>query len=208
MASLYELNFHYTGGYDPEFDSLTRSYVNDCEIDFVRSFMWETTGAILDVGAYVGKMFYGLQPHFPNWEYVAVDPWEMFPTPLYEWWKPTSLEDDTSSPMNHSKYFATNCPYAKYHIECYENIIFPKDSFDIIIMSQCSKNINLYDHYVKAINEVKTDGIIIGRNFGTASESKGGGRSTYEQVTDIVTNLIEPENFEIEPQYKNMFAIW
>lgn len=176
-------------------DSLSKAYITDKEIDFIRSFMWENTGTILEVGAYVGKTFYNLYKHRPNWEYVAVDAWESRPFPMTD---PNIPYDHTAKePLVHSKYFKENCPFAYMHVSDYENILFTNDTFDVIILSAASQIIDFRDHYYKAIKEVKPDGIIIGRYM---NHKKYG-----DAVKDCV-NRINPDNYM---EYnESMFAIW
>ena len=84
-------------------DSLSKGYIQQDEIDFIRSFMWDNEGSILEVGAYVGKTFHGLFKHRPDWDYTAVDTWELYPFPMVD---PKLPFDHTLDyPMVHSKYF-------------------------------------------------------------------------------------------------------
>ena len=82
-------------------DSLSKGYISEAEIDFIRSFMWDDTGSILDVGAFVGKTFHHLHKYRPDWDYTAVDTWEMYPFPMLG---PHRNYDRTAKgPMVHSK---------------------------------------------------------------------------------------------------------
>ncbi len=177
-------------------DSLSKGYIAENEIDFIRSFM-DNTGSILEVGAYVGKTFHGLYQYRPNWNYTAVDTWELYPFPMVD---PNIPFDHTLDyPKVHSKYFKENCPFAQYHVESYENILFTKDTFDVIILSAAATKsmLNIKWHYKKAVDEIKSDGVIIGRYL---NHHKYG-----DEVTEAL-NIINPENFM---DYNgSMFAIW
>lgn len=175
-------------------DSLSKGYIQLNEIDFIRSFM-DDEGSILEVGAYVGKTFYYLQQHKPNWEYVAVDPWETVPFKMTD---PNIPFDRTSNdPESHSKYFKENCPFAHCHIGDYENILFTENTFDVIILSAAKPDIDMKFHYLKAVKEVKEDGIIIGRYLD---------HPKYSKLVQEALNTINPENFM--DFNGSMFAIW
>ena len=180
-------------------DSLSKGYITEREIDFIRSFMWDTTGSILEVGAYVGKTFNHLHKYRPNWDYVGVDTWELFPVPLCD---PEEGHDPANfdMPMLHSKYFKENCPFSNYFVDKYENFNFEKNSFDIIILSAIAPEdkLNIRLHYKKAVDEIKEDGIIIGRFLNHPLFGKG-----IRESLDIL-NL---ENF-IEDESGGVFAIW
>ncbi len=178
-------------------DSLSKGYIQQDEIDFIRSFMWDNEGSILEVGAYVGKTFHGLFQHRPNWDYTAVDTWELYPFPMVD---PKLPFDHTLDyPMVHSKYFKENCPFSKYHVESYENILFTNQSFDVIILSAAATKsmLSVFFHYMKAIQEIKSDGIIIGRYLNHEKYGK--------EVTEALA-IIEPDNFI--NHNGSMFAIW
>jgi len=185
-------------------DSLSKAYISDAEIDFIRSFMWDDEGSILDVGAFVGKTFHNLYQHRPNWDYVAVDTWELFPFPMLgpdQWYDRTKMD----APMVHSKYFKENCPFSHFHVAAYEDVHFPKNTFDIIILgAQAPKEgsdklgVNIQWHYKKALEEIKDDGIIIGRYLNHRR-----GPCVRESI-----DIINPENFILEPTKKNICALW
>ena len=188
-------------------DSLSKGYISEAEIDFIRSFMWDDTGSILDVGAFVGKTFHHLHKYRPDWDYTAVDTWEMYPFPMLG---PHRNYDRTAEgPMVHSKYFKENCPFSNFHVAPYEDICFEKDTFDIIILGAqapregdlngCVLGVNTQWQYKKALEEIKDDGIIIARYL-----------KHVRQKDDVAESLriINPENCILEPTKENMCAIW
>ena len=176
-------------------DSLSKGYIKPEEIDFIRSFMWDNEGSILEVGAYVGKTFHYLHQHRPNWDYVGVDPWEIRPFRMTD----PNIEFNRTSddPESHSKYFKENCPFATCHVDYYENILFTKDTFDVIILSAALPNIDMKFQYTKAVREIKEDGVIIGRYLN---------HPKYSKLVEEAVNSIKPENFM--NFNGSMFAIW
>lgn len=173
---------------------IEKAYIHNDEIDFIRSFM-DNTGTILEVGAYVGKTFHGLHQHRSEWDYVAVDPWETRAFGMDDPDKP--FEHTNEYPQCHSKYFAENCPYATYFVNDYENILFTKNTFDVIVLSAASSLINFSNHYLKALDEVKEDGVIIGRYIN---------HHKYGKAVRNTINALNPENYM---EYnRSMFAIW
>lgn len=159
--------------------------------------MWEKTGSILEVGAYVGKTFDNLYTARPYWDYVGVDAWELVSFPMDD---PTKKNFDRTvdEPLVHSKYFAENCPYADYHVSNYETFRFTSNTFDVIILSAARIGLDFGYHYAKAIDEVKEDGIIIGRYLN---------HPKYGKQVQQVLNTINPENY-MEENNGSMFAIW
>jgi hypothetical protein len=173
---------------------LDRAYIQDDEIAFISQFMGDS-GTVLEVGAYVGKTFSLLHDWHPEWEYVAVDKWEIDPFPMTDPNIPYDI--NSNDPLVHSDIFRENCPWAELHVAEYENILFTKNSFDVIILSAAGSVLDFGAHYLKALDEVKDDGIIIGRYLD---------HSKYGDSVAKAVNAINPENFM---DYNgSMFAIW
>ena len=66
------------------------------EMEFVASQMRNIgkTGTILEIGAAAGRLFSFLQPKFPDWTYVAVDPWEQEQVRLQIDWNKGYFDDN------------------------------------------------------------------------------------------------------------------
>jgi len=174
---------------------LSKAYITDDEIDFIRSFMWDNTGAILEVGAYVGKTFHRLHKYRPDWEYTGIDPWELYPFPMTDPNVPYDSKAD--APLLHSKYFRENCPFSHFIVSDYEKCLFEDCSFDIIVMSACSTWMDTFYMWQKAIREIKEDGVIIGRHLN---------HYKYKEPIIKILDIIKPKN--IMHYNESMFAIW
>lgn len=176
-------------------DSLSKGYIKPDEIDFIRSFMWDNEGSILEVGAFVGKTFHYLYQYRPNWEYTGLDPWESYPWPMEDPNIPYSF--NINNPLLHSKYFKQNCPFSHCVISDYEDCAFSNNTFDVIVMSGAGTWMNVGYMWYKAIHEIKEDGIIIGRYLN---------HPKYGDRIKSAIDIIDPENFI---DYNgSMFAIW
>lgn len=122
------------------------------------------TGTILEVGSAAGRLFSFLYPKFPNWRYVAVDPWETEQVRLQKDWSKDYFAQDNLGDLITKDMFATNCPYAEAHQSYFEDWDDNKQ-FDIISMGLIGKKIKWHDVYQKAAAKLTINGVIIPRNL-------------------------------------------
>lgn len=123
-----------------------------------------STGVILEVGAAAGRLFNFLYNSFPNWTYVAVDPWKQEKVRLQIDWAADYFAPGNLSDVITKDLFVSNCPFAIAYEEYFENWN-TEQQFDIISMGLVSKKINWITVYQHAATMLKDDGVIIARNL-------------------------------------------
>lgn len=133
------------------------------EMDFIKSFMRNNTGNILEIGAANGRLFSYLYATYPNWNYTAVDPWSFEKVRLQSDYD-KHYNDDVLGKIITEKDFQKNCPFAKSYDMYFENFNTDK-KFDIISIGANKRNLSWNQIYKKAFNMLDTNGIIIGRNL-------------------------------------------
>jgi len=122
------------------------------------------TGKILEVGSAAGRLFDFLHNQFPNWTYVAVDPWEVEEVRLQIDWDKDYFAPDNLGDVITKEMFVENCPYAEANQSYFENW---EDSrqFDIVSMGLVGKKIKWHNVYQKAAKMLSPNGSIIARNL-------------------------------------------
>ncbi len=122
------------------------------------------TGTILELGSAAGRLFSFLYSKFPNWHYVAVDPWEQEQVRLQKDWTKDYFAPDNLGDVITKDLFVTNCPFAEAHQSYFENWEDTRQ-FDVISMGLVGKKIKWHDVYQKAGQKLKQSGVIIARNL-------------------------------------------
>lgn len=122
------------------------------------------TGTILEVGAAAGRLFSFLQPQFPNWTYVAVDPWEDENVKLQLDWNKGYFDDNNLGELITHDMFKNNCPYAESYKGYFEDWNNPR-KFDIISMGLISKKVDWKKVYNKTQKMLTSNGVVIARNL-------------------------------------------
>ena len=138
------------------------------------------TGTILEIGAAAGRLFSFLQPKFPNWTYVAVDPWAQEQVKLQIDWNKGYFDENNLGEIITREMFLQNCPFAEAHEKYFEDW---EDSrkFDIVSMGLVGKAINWNTVYNKAKTFLNKDSVIIARNLN---------HKTYgEKIKNAINNL-------------------
>lgn len=147
-------------------EKIVDGWISYSEMEYVASFMHNRPdGNILEVGSAAEKLFSYLHQLFPQWKFVAVDPWEkegvVF---LNDYSKPYSdIENHTKEKITKS-IFQKNCPYARAH-QCYFEDFETEEKFDIISLGLIKSNINWDFVYNKAYDLLNENGYLIGRNL-------------------------------------------
>lgn len=136
------------------------------EMDLVAAQMRSkgSTGSILEIGAAAGRLFDRVHDEFPEWRYVAVDPWEIEQVHLQIRWDRDYFEPGNLGEMISRKMFKTNCPYAEAHRSYFENWD-TEEKFDVISIGLVGPTVRWHEIYQKAARMLKDDGIIVGRNI-------------------------------------------
>ena len=147
------------------------------------------TGTILEIGAAAGRLFNYLHDSFPNWLYVAVDPWEQEQVRLQLDWNKDYFEPDNLGEIISQSMFAVNCPYAETYAEYFESWTSDK-KFNIISMGLVSKKINWDNVYSKAVSMLTPDGIIVARNL----NHKTYGKMITQSLENLHLNTIASRN--------------
>jgi hypothetical protein len=122
------------------------------------------TGTILEIGSAAGRLFSFLYPQFPNWKYVAVDPWEHEHVQLQKDWSKDYFAPDNLGELITKSMFVTNCPFAEAHQSYFEDWCDSRQ-FDIISMGLINKKIKWHDVYQKASKLLADNGVIASRNL-------------------------------------------
>lgn len=122
------------------------------------------TGTILEIGAAAGRLFSFLQPKFPNWTYVAVDPWEQEQVRLQIDWNKGYFDDNNLGEVITKDMFSKNCPFAEMHQAYFEDWNDER-KFDIVSMGLVGKPIDWNRVYNKAKTLLNKDSVIIARNL-------------------------------------------
>lgn len=138
------------------------------------------TGKILEVGAAAGRLFNFLYERFPNWEYVAVDPWQQENVNLQLDWDKSYFEPGNLGAVITKQMFESNCPFAITH-ECYFENWETTEKFDIISLGLVNKEISWFPVYKKSMSLLTEIGVIVGRNLNNKSHS--------DRIDEIITNL-------------------
>lgn len=144
-------------------------WITKAECEFHRKYMKNSTGKILEGGAFGGKLFGYLQPIFKEWEYHAVNAWTEHPTYIPANEKLTYfLDPNVKSHLPENimtlEKFKKYCPYAIATdglFETYET----ENKFDLISIGQVHTLIDMKEQYRCAAKLLKPDGIIIARNL-------------------------------------------
>ena len=143
-------------------------------------------GTILEVGSAAGRLFDFLYKQFPNWTYVAVDPWET------EQLRPQiDLGTDCFIPNNLNdsvtkETFVNNCPYAEAHQSYFENWIDSR-KFDIVSIGLDGNNIKWHAVYRQASNFLSSNGILIARNL----KHKKYGETIEQAVKNLQCKILD-----------------
>tara|TARA_R110000868_G_scaffold69433_1_gene204447 strand:+ start:4926 stop:6176 length:1251 start_codon:yes stop_codon:yes gene_type:complete len=146
--------------------TLAEGWISIDEMTLVASQMNHIgkTGTILEVGAAAGRLFSFLQPQFPNWTYVAVDPWEDENVKLQIDWNKGYFDLDNLGELITHNMFKNNCPFAESHKVYFEDWNDTR-KFDIISMGLVSKKVNWNLVYKKVQTMLTKDGVVIARNI-------------------------------------------
>lgn len=136
------------------------------EMQLVADCMAEigNTGTILEIGSAAGRLFDFLYPKFPNWRYVAVDPWEQEQVRLQKDWSKDYFAPDNLGDVITKDLFVKNCPFAEAHQSYFENWLDDRQ-FDVISMGLVGKKIKWHDVYQKASQLLSSTGVIVPRNL-------------------------------------------
>lgn len=141
-------------------------WVPEIEIKLILKYMNQAgkLGNILEVGSSFGRVFNYLHYYKPDWNYVAVDPWEWDGTRLQlDWSKPYHTPGNTSDVITKDM-FTTNCPFALANQSYFEDYK-SNEKFDIISIGCMGKKINWEIVYAKAYTMLADNGVIIGRDL-------------------------------------------
>ncbi len=188
--------------------TLAPGWLRDDELEFHKKYLRAfenyniggTENRIVEGGCFGGKLFSYLQPLFPTWEYVGVNPWDQEHTHVPFNWEGKYFEDDiwknpklqsNKTLMTHDK-FIKNCPYAEAYNGYFEDYAVrellrldtkPNDAkFNVISMGQISNHINWKLQYKFAVQLLSNTGVIIARNLLSVPE---------------VVKLVNNDNWEI-----------
>lgn len=135
------------------------------EINFVLECMEnKTPGVILETGSANGRLFNYLFKFFPEWKYVAVDPWEKEEVRLQIDWNKDYFYPNNLGEIITKEMFIKNCPFAEIHQEYYENWQ-TCEKYDIISMGLVSKKVDWNKAYKKAVSMLAEDGTLVARNL-------------------------------------------
>lgn len=145
---------------------MIEGWISIDEMDLVADQMRSRgpTGTLLEVGSAAGRLFSYLHKEFPDWRYVAVDPWEIEQVRLQIYWNRDYFEPGNLGELITKKMFTTNCPFAEAHRAYFEDWN-TNERFDVISMGLVGPKIRWHDVYQKASKLLKDDGIMVGRNI-------------------------------------------
>lgn len=139
-----------------------------------------STGKILEVGAAAGRLFNFLYERFPDWEYVAVDPWKQENVKLQLDWNKGYFELDNLGEVITKQMFQSNCPFAITH-ECYFEDWETAEKFDVISLGLINKTISWFSTYKKSMSLLTETGVIVGRNLNNKLHTN--------RIDEVITNL-------------------
>jgi hypothetical protein len=146
--------------------TLAEGWISIDEMTLVASQMNHIgeTGTILEIGAAAGRLFSFLHPQFPNWTYIAVDPWEDENVKLQIDWNKGYFDVDNLGELITHDMFKNNCPFAESHKVYFEEWNDAR-KFDIISMGLVSKKVNWNLVYKKVQTMLTKDGVVVARNL-------------------------------------------
>lgn len=141
-------------------------WVPEIEIKFISLYMDKigTTGKILEVGSSFGRVFDYLHQLHANWNYTAVDPWELDGTRLQNNWSMPYHSPGNRGEIITKKMFNDNCPYATSHQMFFEEFV-TNEKFDIISIGCMGKQVNWNIVYKNALTMLTPSGYIVGRDY-------------------------------------------
>jgi hypothetical protein len=165
---------------------LAPGWLQDDELElhekYLREFETYNLGGaenrIVEAGCFGGKLFSYLQPLFPTWEYVGVNPWDGEHGHVPFNWEGRYRDDDIflkpelqseETLMTQDK-FIKNCPYAEVYNGYFEDFtsgIAWRNGvkFNVISMGQISDHIDWKRQYKCAAKLLSKTGVIIARNL-------------------------------------------
>lgn len=145
-------------------NNIVEGWISFEEMNLVSKYMTTDTGSILEVGSANGRLISYLYEKHPDWEYVAVDPWEQEQVRLQVDWDADYFAPGNLKEVITMEMFKKHCPYAHAYNVYFED--FKNDiKFDIISMGLVGKKVNWELVYQKAWAMLKPGGYIIGRNI-------------------------------------------
>lgn len=162
--------------------TLVDGWISIKEMELVASQMRNIgkTGTILEIGAAAGRLFSFLQPKFPNWTFVAVDPWEQEQVRLQIDWNKGYFDENNLGDVITKDMFTKNCPFAEAHQAYFEDWNDNR-KFDIVSIGLVGKSVDWKKVYDKAKTFLNKDSVIIARNLK---------HKTYgEKIKDVISSL-------------------
>lgn len=144
---------------------MIEGWISIAEMDLVAAQMRRIGqhGTILEIGSAAGRLFDHLHKEFPNWRYVAVDPWEIEQVHLQIYWNRDYFEPGNLGELITKRMFVKNCPYADPHRSYFENWE-TTERFNVISMGLVGPKVRWHDVYQKAAKLLTPDGIVVARN--------------------------------------------
>lgn len=140
---------------------LPHGYITPDEMLFIKNQVKKQnapTTSFLEVGSFSGKLLCYLHMHYSNWRYVAVD--HLDPKQAVISWH---TKDKNIHPITEEE-FRENCPFVEFYKQKFE-YFESTEKFDIVSIGISGSHVNWAGIYKKANSYLKSDGILIGRNY-------------------------------------------